>query len=110
MRTEFVDGFPSFSSLLLSHGSHGLAEAHSAGLRQHPGERFFDLGLALARAAAGMAARTVEVVAHSMGGLVTCYFLSFPGPLSPGLLPNPVHKLITIGTPHQGTLLERAGN
>jgi len=62
---------------------------------------------ALAKAAAaGMAARTVDVVAHSMGGLVARYFMSQgpPSP-SPDLLPNPVHKLITIGTPHLGSSL-----
>jgi pimeloyl-ACP methyl ester carboxylesterase len=60
-------------------------------------------------AAAGMAARSVDVVGHSMGGLVARYFLSpagSAGPASnPALLPNPVHKLITIGTPHQGSAL-----
>ena len=62
---------------------------------------------ALSRAAAiGMAARTVDVFAHSMGGLVTRYFLSTAGySPNPSLLPNPVHKLITIGTPHLGSQL-----
>ena len=61
---------------------------------------------ALAGAAtAGMAARSVDVVAHSMGGLVTRHLLSLPSSFSPDFLPNPVHKLITIGTPHQGTNL-----
>jgi pimeloyl-ACP methyl ester carboxylesterase len=65
---------------------------------------------ALAGAAAvGMAARTVDVVAHSMGGLVTRYFMSKgpPGCSLSGaaLLPSPVHRLITIGTPHQGSQL-----
>ncbi len=52
-------------------------------------------------AASGMAARTVDVYAHSMGGLVARYFLSSAGYLgNAALLPNPVHKLITLGTPH----------
>jgi probable HAF family extracellular repeat protein len=68
---------------------------------------------ALAGAAAeGMVARTVDVVGHSMGGLVTRYFLSPAGSAvragNPALLPNPVHKLITIGTPHQGSPLATA--
>ena len=60
---------------------------------------------ALAAAAeSGMAARRVDVVAHSMGGLVSRYFVN--NPISePILLRNPVHKLITIGTPHSGTPL-----
>jgi uncharacterized repeat protein (TIGR03803 family) len=54
----------------------------------------------------GLAARTVDVVAHSMGGLVTRWFLSKNGYQgNPVLLPMPVHDLITIGTPHDGTKL-----
>ncbi len=62
---------------------------------------------ALGKAATGgMAARTVDVVAHSMGGLVTRYFTSTYGPQPAGPLPvNPIHKLITIGTPHEGSPL-----
>ena len=57
-------------------------------------------------AAAGMAARTVDVFAHSMGGLVTRYLLSsgLSSP-APDLLSNPVHQLITVGTPHSGSKL-----
>ena len=58
--------------------------------------------------ASGMAARTVDVVAHSMGGLVARYLISTPGSLPPVLLPNPVHNLITIGTPHLGSNLATA--
>ena len=54
----------------------------------------------------GMAVRTADVVAHSMGGLVTRFFLSTnQAAASPELPPNPVHKLITIGTPHLGSNL-----
>jgi YVTN family beta-propeller protein len=52
----------------------------------------------------GMAARSVDVVAHSMGGLVTRYFIAYP-PSGTSLPANSVHLLITVGTPHQGTPL-----
>ena len=60
--------------------------------------------LLLQAASAGVAARQVDVVAHSMGGLVTRYFLRQipPQPLIP---PNPAHRLITVGTPHLGSPL-----
>ncbi|HUB32669.1 MAG TPA: BACON domain-containing carbohydrate-binding protein, partial [Bryobacteraceae bacterium] len=65
------------------------------------------LGDALTSAAnMGMAARSVDVVAHSMGGLVARYFLSSGGSsVNSALLSNPVHELITIGTPHEGSEL-----
>jgi pimeloyl-ACP methyl ester carboxylesterase len=50
-------------------------------------------------------ARQVDVVAHSMGGLATRYFMETAPLFS---ISNPVHKLITIGTPHQGTPLATA--
>ena len=54
---------------------------------------------ALATAAArGLATRSIDVVAHSMGGLVTRFAL-----LDQSALPGSVHKLITIGTPYQGS-------
>ena len=62
---------------------------------------------ALASAAnAGLAARTVDVVAHSMGGLVARQYESSSGySENPALLGNPIRSLITIGTPHLGTNL-----
>ena len=57
-------------------------------------------------ASAGVAARTVDVVAHGTGGLAIRYFLATQWYLGdPVLLSNPVHQLITIGTPHLGTQL-----
>jgi hypothetical protein len=54
----------------------------------------------------GVASRDVDVVAHSMGGLVSRWFINNN---VPGFLPsNPVHKLITIGTPQIGSPIATA--
>src|ERR1039457_1370901 len=53
----------------------------------------------------GLVARTVDVFVHSMGGLVTRYWMENEGNSLPYLPAKPIHKLITIGTPHQGTAL-----
>jgi len=59
-------------------------------------------------ASGGLAATRVDVVAHSMGGLVTREFMSHgpPAPYSADLIPNTsIHKLITVGTPYLGSKL-----
>lgn len=58
----------------------------------------------------GTVSRKVDVVAHSMGGLVARYLLtsmkSTPLPSYAAILPSaPVHKLVTVGTPHLGSAL-----
>jgi hypothetical protein len=64
---------------------------------------------ALYRAAKnGTVARSADVVAHSMGGLVTRYFIDNINNVPYSVLfggPHPIHQLITIGTPHLGTPL-----
>ena len=56
--------------------------------------------------ASGVVATQVDVVAHSMGGLATRYLISQGVPswwkLAP---PKVVHRLITVGTPHEGSPL-----
>jgi hypothetical protein len=53
---------------------------------------------------AGIAASKVDVIAHSMGGLMTRSFIQQPGYQHPGnYYEGSIHRLITIGTPHDGT-------
>ena len=54
----------------------------------------------------GIVASKVDVFAHSMGGLVTRYFMTNgpPPPFSSQYLPeNPIHSLVTVGTPQDGS-------
>lgn len=54
----------------------------------------------------GIVARAVDVVAHGMGALVARWFLAQPpSATAPYLVPDPVHRLITIGSPHMGSNL-----
>jgi pimeloyl-ACP methyl ester carboxylesterase len=64
------------------------------------------IAYAMTAGANGMAARSFDIVAHSMGGLVVRYFLD-QGRVQdlPYLPPNPVHDFITVGTPHLGSAL-----
>ncbi len=51
----------------------------------------------------------IDLIGHSMGGLV-CRSALFYGKLTGAEWVNRVQKLVTIGTPHQGALLERIGS
>ncbi len=54
----------------------------------------------------GVVARQLDVVAHSMGGLVTEYLIENHSSVSPSWFPSdPVHQLITIGAPYNGSPL-----
>ena len=104
-----ADRYPNSPIVPVDYGNRAYGNLSSQGFDNPETQTVFLTSLtnALGKAAgAGMAARTVDVVAHSMGGLVTRYFMT-KGPASPSpqLLPNSVHKLITVGTPHQGTEL-----
>ena len=59
---------------------------------------------------AGVVARQVDVVGHSMGGLVARWFLdkTLASSGEGEYLIDPVHKLITVGTPHDGSELANA--
>ncbi len=48
----------------------------------------------------------IDIIAHSLGGLVSRYYLET---LAAGPGPKAVANLVTIGTPHRGTLLARFG-
>ncbi len=51
----------------------------------------------------GVVAQKVDVFAHSMGGLVTRYLMYAGAPTPTYLPPSPIHQLITVGTPQDGS-------
>ena len=53
----------------------------------------------------GFACSQVDVVAHSMGGLLTRLMAQEYGNQSDNYLEGNVHKLITVGTPHRGSFV-----
>jgi triacylglycerol lipase len=64
----------------------------------------------IAEAAEALRERTgtprIDVIAHSMGGLATRYFLAnLPDRTPTGRLAPPVRRVIFLGTPHRGTLI-----
>jgi pimeloyl-ACP methyl ester carboxylesterase len=52
--------------------------------------------------------RGVDLVAHSMGGLVTREGLLAMDAEDPGSARRDVHKIVTLGTPHRGIAFQRA--
>ena len=62
-----------------------------------------DLAAAVERVAARKGYDGIHVVGHSLGGLIARYYVQRLGGDAR------VHTLVTLGTPHQGTLLAHAG-
>ena len=63
-----------------------------------------DLAVAVEKLVAESGAEKVHVIGHSLGGLVTRYYVQRMGGH------EKVHTVVTLGTPHQGTKLARAGS
>lgn len=61
------------------------------------------LGATIAQLAADSGYEKIHVIGHSLGGLMARYFAQKMGG------DDLVHTLVTLGTPHQGTALARAG-
>jgi pimeloyl-ACP methyl ester carboxylesterase len=113
------DGFFQFLGLTYPHNliqevDYSRWNAEDFGSSDVQGAFFRGLTWALVKSASqGVVARRVDVVAHSMGGLVTRYFMNaaapgFQGTAIPSnnfLTSNPIHTLITVGTPHLGSPL-----
>lgn len=63
-----------------------------------------DLAVAVQKLVEESGAEKVHIIGHSLGGLITRYFVQRMGGH------EHVHTVVTLGTPHQGTVLARAGS
>jgi pimeloyl-ACP methyl ester carboxylesterase len=63
-----------------------------------------DLAIAIEKLTAESGYEKVHVIGHSLGGLITRYYVQRMGGH------ERVHTVVTLGTPHQGTALARAGS
>ncbi|HET8961773.1 alpha/beta hydrolase, partial [Nocardioides sp.] len=63
-----------------------------------------DLAVAVERLVAESGSEKVHVIGHSLGGLIARYYIQRMAGHAH------VHTLVTLGTPHQGTALARAGS
>lgn len=63
-----------------------------------------DLAVAVEKLLEESGAEKVHVIGHSLGGLITRYYVQRMGGH------ERVHTVVTLGTPHQGTVLARAGS
>lgn len=63
-----------------------------------------ELAVAIEKLVAESGYEKVHVIGHSLGGLITRYYVQRMGGH------ERVHTLVTLGTPHQGTVLARAGS
>ncbi|MFT5913622.1 MAG: hypothetical protein ACJAWV_001206 [Flammeovirgaceae bacterium] len=57
----------------------------------------------------GIPIESIQIVAHSMGGLISRSALHYGGLENKGWI-SLLHKVFFVGTPHHGARLERAGN
>jgi triacylglycerol lipase len=63
-----------------------------------------DLAVAIEKLVEESGSEKVHVIGHSLGGLITRYYVQRMGGH------QHVHTVVTLGTPHQGTALARAGS
>ena len=63
-----------------------------------------DLAIAIEKLVEESGSEKVHVIGHSLGGLITRYYVQRMGG------DQRVHTVVTLGTPHQGTVLARVGS